>query len=212
MAQIWNGAIRRLVAIGALGLASGAADASVISGSFTSDDQLEFLQLQVDSAGMVGITSFGYGGGMTASGPVTSGGFDTMLFVFNAAGALVAQSDDSLIAAIDSSTGLALDAGLSMNVLAGLYTVVLTEADNYPISSHLADGFERTDQGNFTPTLSGTCSATSFCDFKGNARTASWTLEVVVAAMTVPEPGSIALVGIAGLACGVLRRRKPLTA
>jgi hypothetical protein len=211
MRQTWNGAARRLVAIAALGLASGLAGAAVVSGSFASDDQLQLLRLRVDSPGTVGITSFGYGGGTTASGPVARGGFDTMLFLFNALGVLVAQSDDGLGAVVDPSTGNAADAGLSLALVAGLYTVVLAEYDNFPNGFNLADGFSRTGGGNFTPGLSGSCSAASFCDFGGNARTPNWTLEVV-GATVLPEPASIALVGIAGLACGVARRRKPITA
>lgn len=181
-------------------------------GSFSQDDDVRQFSLVLTAPGSVTVTSIGYGGGTNAYGnSVGAGGFDSMLFLYASNGALVAQSDDGVNAAVDPSTGLAADAGFTTGSLpAGVYTLALTQYDNFALGN-LSDGFSRTGEGNFTPSLSGTCPATSFCDWGGNARTSTWYLNFAgstLADVLIPEPGSVLLVlGAAGVLAGVRRRR-----
>lgn len=206
----------RMVAVAALlslaGTASVAASSN-FSGSFAVDSQVQLFDLSAAANGPLAVTSFGYAGGIDGLGQsIAGGGFDTMLFLFDSTGALIAQSDDGLNALTDPSTGLAADAGFSMNIAAGDYTLALTQYDNVPGGFSLSDGFSRAGQGNFTPSLSGTCLASSFCDWGGDARTSAWNIEVdgaVTAVPAVPEPPSLLLTaaGLLFLAAFLGKRR-----
>jgi hypothetical protein len=201
---------------GALGcalaaLAGGAqADAFTLSGNFSSDDQVALFTVTLDSAGTMLARSLGYAGGVDTLGVShAAGGFDTMLFLFNAAGVLVAQSDDGVNVPADPATGLAADAAFSIALGAGSYTLVLTQYDNFPLGN-LGTGFSQAGSGNFTPTLSSGCTATAFCDWSGAARTSAWVL-AVEGVSAVPEPASALTLLAGGLALLAWRRRASQT-
>jgi hypothetical protein len=172
-----------------------------MSGTFLQDDQVQLIPLAL-SGGKLTVNSLGYAGGARANGQsVAAGGFDTMLFLFNSAGALVAQSDDGVNARIDPLTGLGSDAAFTLTPAAGLYTLALTQYDNFPLGN-LLDGFSEAGQGNFTPGLSANCRATKFCDSLGFARTGNWALDII----EIPEPSAWALVVVALAIMTALRR------
>jgi hypothetical protein len=105
---------------------------------------------------------------------------------------------------VDSATGLGSDAAFSLALGGGTYTLALTQYDNFALGD-LSAGFSRAGSGNFTPSLSGTCTATAFCDSVGAARTGHWAVNVTA----IPEPSTVALM-LGGLAAmtGLRRRRK----
>jgi feruloyl esterase len=190
----------------ALGMTGAAhADAYALNGTITQDDQISFFTLTVPTASTVSVTSIGYAGGTAAGGgAVAAGGFDSMLFLYNSLGTLVAQSDDGIGVPTDPATGLASDAAFSLVLAAGSYTLALTQYDNFALGN-LAAGFSEAGQGNFTPTLSGGCNATKFCDWSGAARTGNWALNVDIS--PVPEAPTAALMLGGLLAFGAIRRR-----
>ena len=196
----------RLLLVTGLALGSHAAGAVTFtsSGNLTRDDQVVFVPITLDGIRLLNVTSIGYAGGIDASGAaVPRGGFDTMLFLYNSAGTLLAQSDDGIGVPTDPTTGLASDAAFSIGLGAGAYTLAVTQYDNFALGD-LSAGFSRAGSGNFTPALTG-CSATAFCDTSGAARTAHYAINV----SAVPEPSTVALM-LAGLAAmtGLHRRRK----
>jgi hypothetical protein len=143
-----------------------------------------------------------------------AGGFDTMAFLFNAAGVLVAQSDDGVGVTVDPVTGLGADSAFSLSLAAGQYTLALTQYDNVPLGN-LSAGFDRAGSGNFTPSISPTCTACAFCDWSGAARSNQWVLtfsgSTVSGVSPVPEPTS-ALLLLAGSAALLGLRRRPRAA
>lgn len=183
-----------------LGLAGAFATAAPVQldGTLMRDDDRRSFTLELDTAGSLKAISTGY----------ASGGFDTMLFLFDAAGALIAFNDDGLDAVADPFTSWAFDAGLEVALAAGRYTLVLTQYDNVPHTFQLADGFSRTGDGNFTPGLTGLCTASSFCDSTGDARSNRWQLVIDGADRVIDEPGALALAGLALLAAATTRRRR----
>ena len=201
----------RMLVVAGLALASQAAGAVTFtsSGNFARDDQVTFIPINLDAIGVLSVTSIGYAGGIDASGVVVPrGGFDTMLFLYNSAGSLLAQSDDGIGVPTDPTTGLASDAAFSIGLAAGPYTLAVTQYDNFALGD-LSAGFSRAGSGNFTPGLNG-CSATAFCDTSGAARTGHWAINVsTINVSAVPEPSAVALM-LAGLATlgGLHRRRK----
>lgn len=181
-----------------------------LGGSLARDDSVEFLTLMLSGAGFVNVTGIGYAGGTDFAGnPVAPGGFDTVIYLFSSSGDLLYQSDDGVGVPTDPATGEALDSAFTTGVLAaGDYTLALAQADNYLLGFNLADGFAQAGNGNFTAGFG--CTNASFCDYQGNNRTASWTLNVSgdTLAAVVPEPGSLALVLAAGAMVAMRRARR----
>jgi hypothetical protein len=201
----------RLLIVLTLGLAFATADAVTFSvgGSFARDDQVAFIPIDLNGRSLLSVTSIGYAGGVDANGVVAPrGGFDTMLFLYNSAGTLLAQSDDGTGVPTDPVTGLASDAAFSIGLGTGAYTLALTQYDNFAVGN-LAAGFSRSGSGNFTPGLNGSCSATAFCDSVGSARTSRWTINIATVS-AVPEPPVVVamLAGLVAIA-RVYRRRRP---
>ena len=202
----------RLAAALALAGASLAANAAsfTLSGNITRDDQITFLNLVLDTAGTVLVTSLGYAGGIDTLGQMQArGGFDSMLFLYNSSGTLVAQSDDGVGVPADPTTGLAADAAFSIALAAGSYTLALTQYDNFALGN-LSAGFSQAGAGNFTPSMSPTCTATSFCDWSGASRNGHWVL-AITGVSAVPEPSGLGLM-LAGLAGAAWLRRRHLLA
>lgn len=203
--------LRKMALACALAAAAGFAQADnyTLSGTFARDDNLGLWAITMPASGTFSVRSLGYAGGVDTDGVTQpAGGFDTMAFLFNAAGVLVAQSDDGVGVATDPVTGLASDAAFSLTLAAGTYTLALTQYDNVPVGA-LPAGFSRDGAGNFTPSISVGCAAPAFCDSSGAARSGAWvlTLSGPTAVTPVPEPAAWALM-LAGCAGLVAWRRR----
>ena len=172
----------------------------IVNGQLTSDDEVVLSMIDINVAETYRFRSLGYGGGSLPGGAVVSpGGFDTILTLFKD-DLLLAQNDDASFAEFDPATSAAFDAGFDIFLEPGLYTLAITQYDNFAISDNLNDLFSREGEGNFTPSLANDsalpgslCLATSFCDVSGvegpNARTANYIVSVTV----VPLPGALFL-------------------
>ena len=195
------------------------ADSFSYNGIFTSDDQQQQFLFTLGGAAAVTTVTFGYAGGTNQAGTVISdGGFDPWLAIFDSTGNLLASVDNGSCGQVetDPSTAACLDSFISISLPAGTYTLVLSESDNQPALTTLADGYTRTGQGDFTGSAFG-CSNGVFCDVTGASRTGNWAVDIddvdsasqVGGVTGVPEPGSMLLcaTSLAGI-IGLRRRRQ----
>lgn len=167
------------------------------TGAFTQDDQVVFFPFTVTAASDATFRTLSYGGDTDANGdPVSSGGFDPVLSLFDGTGDLLIFVDDGAEPDIqaDPATGLALDSFFTWSLTPGNYTLTLSQSNNYP-GAMLADPFSRTGEGNFTGTYG--CGTGQFFDFGCNGRFGSYRAEVLdvagVGTSTAPLPGAIGL-------------------
>ena len=109
----------------------------------TANDVLQF-NFTVTAELEITLRTYSYAGGTNAAGQtITSGGFDPILALFNAAGLLIDQDDDggSNVPA-DPTTGSHYDTFLQALLPAGTYTVAVSAFSNFANGPTLADGFE----------------------------------------------------------------------
>lgn len=208
------------VLVFALYAEAGFAASFSFTGTFTQDDQSVIFLFTAPTASTV-VETWSYAGGVNAAGdPISAGGFDPVLSVFDAAGGLIASSvleatnDDGAGVAIDPSTGAAFDSLIFLTGLdpGGEYALVLTESDNLPIGPTYGDGFTQTGQGNFTA-VEFPCGGSAFCDANLDLRTGSWAVDIVNVGTAgengaIPEPASISLAAMGIALLVAFRRRK----
>ena len=173
--------LQAVVCFAALSIFGGAASATNISltGSFATDDQLESFTFTLASSATVVARTWSYAGGTNAAGTlIPAGGFDPWLSIFDAAGNLQASVDNRTCGQVgtDPVTGSCFDSYISQTLGAGAYTLILSESDNQPAGTTLADGFTRTGQGNFTAAFG--CSNGQFCDINADNRTPNWAVDI----------------------------------
>ncbi|PCJ16106.1 MAG: hypothetical protein COB04_11685 [Gammaproteobacteria bacterium] len=171
--------------------------ANAVSISFTDeflyDDDRLYASFDVATTSNVVLRSLGYAGGTNAAGEVIAdGGFDTLLFLFDAAGSLI-TSDDNSSGITSAQSGLSRDALLDLSLDAGSYTAVLTRFNNEYVSGDI------NLDSSWDQIVSG---------FDG--RSTEFALDINIDSLTkpqvsVPEPLSFSLLGL-GLAAVLSRR------
>lgn len=199
--------IRALFAV-ILSISSSYASNISFSGAFlTGADQQSFF-FSTTGGTTTSIRTLSYGGGTSIQGnPVSAGGFDPLLTVFQADGTQVGSFDNSA-SAVDCLAGITagpdgcLDAYFNNSLSEGSYFLVLSQWNNTS-NGDLVDGFTYDNSciGEF-------CSGFS----SAPALTGNWEVDFISVTSasqisSAPEPGTLALTGLGATAFALFRRR-----
>jgi hypothetical protein len=194
---------------------TGVAGQFSFTGNFVNDNDVQLFSFTLLSPGTVTVQTWGYGGGTNAAGQViASGGFESILSIFQAPSGIAASGpiDPGAPPCAPRNVDPTLlpltfcrDAFGQVSLGAGDYFLALTQFENEPIGN-LSDGFFWTDANpdpNFNNHFVGTL---------GFQRDSHWAVDIssVDAASelgTTPEPASAALVAGALVLAGFCRRR-----
>ena len=217
-----------LSTLAALGLAAAHAPAAraqttpaVFSGTFKEDDSVALFSFNVTTPGTVSLYTTSYAGGTNVNGSVTAaGGFDPILTLFSGTGDFIDENDDASDAGFATNSDPTtmqheqFDSGFEETLTTGLYTVAITQYDNFANGASLFDGFS--EQGNATFTsafeVPGGTATAPFVDVDGNQRTSAFTLNIsnTPLPLITPEPSQTAGLGLGvlGLAGLALKARK----
>jgi hypothetical protein len=174
------------------------------SGAFTADWDVQFVDLTLNSDGVIDARTLSYGG--WSSPFVSAGGFAPALALYDRNTGALQQSDTTGGTAIgggcsngatqDQSTGFCQDATISFNAVAGNYVLALTVQPNSP-PAFLSDPFSLLPGDNFPGgPFADPGDPTGLTRRNGN-----WVLQVSLngtADTAVPEPSTL-LTGAFGL-------------
>ena len=206
--------------------ASGACEADTISqtGTLANPEDTVLIPIVLTSVGDVTLQTYGFGGGVNATGtPIAPGGFDPLVGLFSGTGdgaVFVDGTSDILTnympgcppaeTVVLGGSPACGDVNMQFTGLAaGTYTVLLSDGEYIPFATFegpggtLGDGFVDLTAGVFQ-----TCDTNGDC----NNDTANWALDITTSAGTtpppVPEPPSAELAGTAvALATAWMYRR-----
>ena len=181
-------------------------------GVFSADNDVEQAEFSIAVDSIVTIETISYAGGAEAPNPAVidlGGGFDPIISLFDSTGAFIAEADDGS-STIDPVSGNAFDSFLQTPLTAGIYTVVVTQFDNFfvgGVGDDISLGFDFDGGPSDFTSIEG-CSNGQFCDIDGNNRTQFFNVNITAEALAVPEPSALALLGFGLIGAGLTYRRR----
>lgn len=193
------------------------------TGTLTSPEDSASGQIAITltDPGVVELQTWSFGGGTNAAGDVIpSGGFDPFVGVFAGTGSsavFINGTSDVLgnygsfmgcppAGLVDIGGSVCGDVNMSLSLGAGRYTILLTDADYFPVAVDETDGLLGDGFFDLTGGVFQTCNGLDCVTDSAN-----WALDITTpnGVATVPEPRALPVAGIALLAlAGAYCRRK----
>lgn len=190
------------VATAMLVMVSSHAGATLVSGTFTNDDDLHADKLTLAQPAHLRVTTLSW----------ALGGFAPVLALFDGSSLLQlnigsANNCNDGIGGKDTTHGFCWDAQIDVVLNAGDYTLILSQDSNLPLGQQPADGYKQDGVHDYTNVFNFPVGS-KFIDVTGSQRSSAWAFNLDINPLQrITEPAPAALLA-AALAALVWTRRQ----